>query len=131
MISIYCLACPDTIWYVGSTNNQRKRFINHRRKQDKDVGSDLIPDGVIWELIVLEEVEDDQRYLAERFYYEWLEPKLNKVIPGRSRKESADIYRASHKEQQKILSKRWVETHREQERERCRNYYHANKKIQR
>ena len=35
-------------------------------------------------MIALEEVDEDIRYDAERFYYEWLEPKLNFQVPGRT-----------------------------------------------
>jgi len=97
MITIYCLASEDTIWYVGSTNNCKLRLSRHNSPYN-DCGSKDIPEGVEWKMIALEEVEEHIRYDAERFYYEWLEPKLNRKVPGRTDTEYNQLYYQENKD---------------------------------
>ena len=103
MVFIYCLACPDTVWYVGKTKNPKARERHHRDpNENKGVGASLIPSHITWELIVLDEVDDNLGADAERFYYEFLNPILNKLVPGRNKAEYYQDYRDSilkkHKE---------------------------------
>jgi len=98
MITIYCLASEDIIWYVGSTQDCRERLRQHKRKKYNECSSKDIPEGVEWKMIPLEEVDEDMRYQAERFYIEWLEPKLNQVIPGRTMIERIEYTKLWHQE---------------------------------
>ena len=97
MITIYCLASEDTVWYVGSTNNCRLRENKHR-SLSSNCGSKDIPEGVKWNFIALEEVDEEIRTQAERFYYEWLEPKLNFQVPGRTDEEYSRLYSEKNKD---------------------------------
>ena len=97
MITIYCLASEDTVWYVGSTNNCRLRENKHR-SLSSNCGSKDIPEGVKWNFIALEEVDEEIRTQAERFYYEWLEPKLNRKVPGRTDTEYNQLYYQENKD---------------------------------
>ena len=97
MITIYCLASEDTVWYVGSTNNCRLRENKHR-SLSSNCGSKDIPEGVKWNFIALEEVDEEIRTQAERFYYEWLEPKLNFQVPGRTDEEYSILYYEKNKD---------------------------------
>jgi len=111
MVFIYCLACPDTVWYVGKTTNPKIREYRHRRKERFEIGSYFIPDNVKWEFIILDEVEDEIGTDAERFYYDFLEPKCNKVIPGRSHEEATMNWRKTHPEDyyvyQRMYNSEW------------------------
>jgi len=95
MITIYCLASEDTIWYVGSTKDCKERLRYHKRPNNNCSSKD-IPEDVEWKFIALEEVEEDIRYDAERFYYEWLEPKLNRKVPGRTDAEKNRDFRINN-----------------------------------
>ena len=97
MITIYCLASEDTVWYVGSTNNCRLRENKHR-SLSSNCGSKDIPEGVKWNFIALEDVDEEIRTQAERFYYEWLEPKLNFQVPGRTDEEYSRLYYEKNKD---------------------------------
>jgi hypothetical protein len=58
----------------------------------------LIPDEVKWSFIVLEVVKVEDASAAEKFYYDYLEPRLNKQVPGRTHVESKAAYHAAHPE---------------------------------
>jgi len=98
MAYIYCIYCPETIWYIGSTIDFKRRERQHRIKNNKNIASDIIPDEIEWKMIILEEVEIDQRYQAEGFYIDWLSPTLNKRHPGRTSKQAKEIYWRKHQE---------------------------------
>jgi predicted GIY-YIG superfamily endonuclease len=120
MTFIYCLACEDTIWYVGQTTNPKERERLHRKTNDKGCGSDLIPKDVIWKFIILEEVDEDDAVDAERFYYEWFQPSVNKKYPGRSKKECDALYRREHRQQLDTYNAKWNKENADRRREICR-----------
>jgi len=66
-------------------------------------------------MIALEEVDEEIRTQAERFYYEWLEPKLNHRNPERTT------------ESRRIQQVRWINANREKINEKQRNKYHQLK----
>lgn len=117
MSFIYALVSSDTIWYVGSTKNIKARLAYHRGKYSKGIGSDLIPDSIHWDLVVLEKVDIINRYDAERFYCDFLMPKINKNVPGRTRKE-----RNRQSDKKKESDKKYYEKHKEQILQRHKNY---------
>jgi hypothetical protein len=103
---IYCLASEDTIWYVGKTNHWEERERAHRNKSAKTCAADAIPDGTIWEMIRLDEVADEDGADAERFYYEYLEPLVNKNVPGRSRPEGKKEWEAQNRQKRREYQRR-------------------------
>ena len=109
--TIYCLACDDVIWYVGRSRLPKARESYHRGKY-VSYGSTLIPDDAIWSFIVLELVEDDQAVYAEKFYYDFLQPRLNKNMPGRSLADSKAAYMAAYPERAKEANRRYQMLHR-------------------
>ena len=95
--TIYCLACDDVVWYVGRTRHPYNREHHHKGKY-ASYGSSLIPDGVKWSFIILEVVKIEDAPGAEKFYYDYLQPRVNKHVPGRSLVESKAAWRAAHPE---------------------------------
>jgi len=100
MVYIYCLACEDTIWYVGSTLYPKKRLKNHR-SGNAGCNSKHIPKGIDYKMIILEECIEEDRKNYERFYIEYLEPALNKMMPGRDDAEAQHVYYLKNKERKK------------------------------
>ena len=137
---IYCLASEDEVLYVGRTNNLKRREKEHRNKRDTTY-TRFIPASTKWEMICLEEVAEEDAFHAEGFYYQFLEPKYNKKVPGRTfaeyqQSEACKEYNRKYsreyeqteirKEYRKNYSKRYMQTEaykeskREYYRERCR-----------
>jgi hypothetical protein len=56
---------------------------------------------------ILEEVATDDAADAERFYCEYLEPTLNKCVPGRSHAEYVKAWQQKNKEKCKEKALRW------------------------
>jgi predicted GIY-YIG superfamily endonuclease len=117
MTTIYCLCDDETIYYVGQTVDMKKRYIQHQNKHDRGVGADLIPAGAIWRMEHLETVDTTDAVMAERFYCEYLEPTLNKQLPGRSKAEYTKLWQQSNPDKFKASKQRWLEKNRDKQRE--------------
>ena len=97
--TIYALACSETVWYVGSTTKPTMREREHRRSCEKS-NSKNIPKDVVWEFVILEQTEmnDWLRKDTERFYIEFLEPRCNKQLPGRSQREGIKMWQVANRD---------------------------------
>ena len=107
--TIYCLACDDIVWYVGRTRKPEARESFHKGKY-ASYGSSLIPDGVKWKFIILEVVNVEDAPGAEKFYYDYLQPRLNKQVPGRTNTESKAA---------------WIAANYDRHLQQCREYQRA------
>ena len=78
-VYIYSLQSDSVVWYVGSTNNLKRREREHRKKSV--CGSSDIPKEYEWDMIILERCSDNERKDKEVYYYNSLKPLYNKMIP--------------------------------------------------
>lgn len=124
VVKIYALMDGITCLYVGKTKHERKRELTHRNDKHNNCYSRYIPKDIQWTMELIEECEDNIAKDRERYYIEYLQPLYNKVIPGRSRKESLKAYNYSHKQEYKV----WREANKEKQ----KAYYktHLLKKAQ-
>jgi hypothetical protein len=122
METIYCLACPETVWYVGRTTDCVRREHQHRCSNNTS-SSKHIPKDISWNLIPLETVSYIDAVDAERFYIEFLEPRLNERIPRGSREETCKAYYQNNKDKCKESTCRWRENNPEKVKEMRRRAY--------
>lgn len=122
MAIIYCLETDDLIWYVGSTENTpEKRERDHRGRYSKSTGSADIPTDYDWSFRILETCEPPQRFLREKYWYDTLNPLMNKHRPKTARAERlADKRKQSHNA---------YIANQEQERERSKLKWSQNKEL--
>lgn len=108
--TIYALACSETVWYVGSTTNPKKRECYHRSRSNRTTSRN-IPTDVVWEFVILEQSEMDE-WLSkdtEAFYIEFLKPRCNKKMPGRS----AKMLRAANRDHYNTYDRNWRAANRD------------------
>ena len=100
MATIYSLETDGLVWYVGSTINVVQRRSEHKIRRTR--GSRMIPTEFEFEFKILEEnVEVEQRYIRERYWYDTLMPLVNEKIPGTSHLESNKRWRKANPERVK------------------------------
>jgi len=87
-MKIYALVSEDEVLYIGKTTCSLKvRKKHHKSKKHNRCHSKNIPSDIVWDIILLEDVEDYNSIEYERFYIDYLEPRYNKLMPGRSGEE--------------------------------------------
>ena len=106
----------------------KRREKEHRNKRDTTY-TRFIPEGTKWEMICLEEVAEEHAFDAEGFYYQFLEPKYNKKVPGRTKAEY--IQSEEYKEYQREYSREYEQTEarKKSKREFNRLYRLRQKKL--
>lgn len=77
-VTIYALYHENECLYVGSTVYYERRIDAHRTGNDSS-GSRNIPAGLSWEPIVLDECDEEDRYVIEGEYIRNLNPKYNRM----------------------------------------------------
>jgi hypothetical protein len=77
-VIIYALYHENECLYVGSTFYYETRIDSHLRGNDSS-GSHNIPAGVSWEPIILDECDEEDRYVVEGEYIRNLNPTYNRV----------------------------------------------------
>ena len=87
MITIYALVCEELVLYVGQTKRTLEERLYYHKIKHNNVGSKFIPDYIEYEILGLEEVEDDKGTDTEKYYYDTLKPFYNIRRPGQSQKE--------------------------------------------
>ena len=116
--------------YVGSTTNFRNRKNRHKtsccNEKDKNYNFNVyqfIREHGGWEQFVMIPIEvfpcNDKKELEvkERFYIELLKPKLNQVIPTRTKKE----YWCDNKEKRQDIQKKYYDNNIEKRKEYIKN----------
>ena len=120
--TVYCLETAGFIWYVGVTRRPKERERHHRERQDKGMGADLIPEGYDWSFKVLETCDDNQRSIRERYWYNRLNPILNKQVPNdKTLEEYRQDWLNSHKEQCRQRHTEYMRGYRERKRQERAN----------
>lgn len=112
---IYALVSGQLILYVGQTNNMVNRERQHRHKQPTCTSKN-IPDYIDWEMKLLEQCDDNNATMRERYFYDTLKPLYNKCIPGRTnreieatevRKEKNRLWKAANKDKVNEYMRKW------------------------
>ena len=128
---IYALVSDEEVLYVGKTTRSlNKRAIEHKCDKTNTTGSKFIPKDIVWDIKLLEEVLDKQGTEYERFYVEYLEPKYNKQIPGRTKAESYKAYCAIEKNKAKIITNRLAYRSSEHGKEVEKEYFNSERHRQ-
>jgi predicted GIY-YIG superfamily endonuclease len=107
MTTIYCLCDDETIYYVGRTVDVKRRRREHALKRLPGCAADLIPAKVVWRMEILEVVDPTDAVMAERFYCEYLEPTLNKRLPGRDAREYNRVWQQKNKDKVNAKAQRY------------------------
>ena len=111
--------------YYGSTCNElRKRLNDHKKKSNKCSSKIMFESGVV-KIYLVEEFPTENKMLLnqrERYYIENNEC-VNKVIPGRTRKE----YRDDNKYKINITEKEYYNNNKDKIIEKKKEYYQNNK----
>jgi len=130
----------DTNIYVGSTTNFRMRKNQHKTccNNEKDKNYNLpvyqyIRNNGNWDNWVMIPIEPypcndkDELVIRERYHIDLLRSKLNKIIPGRTRKEWGEDNKEKIKEKNKESNKKYRENNKEKIAENDKKRYEANK----
>jgi len=105
MSFIYCLHSQGFVWYIGRTKNPEKRLREHRSKaSNKGCGANLIPPIYDWEMKVLEECSPENQKQRERYWFDSLNPLLNKQVPLRTNSEASAAWEAINRERHNKMS---------------------------
>lgn len=124
-MKIYALVSEDIVWYVGQTSQTlRQRKFGHTCKTNR-TSSKNIPVGVKWDIILLEETDDNISTDTERFYIDFLNPVCNLKIPGRPDEE----YRSSTEYKELVKNYRKSPRYRELANIRHAKYRASSKGI--
>ena len=136
---MYKIVCnvTDEI-YVGSTTKMylSERLVAHvsaakSQAQSRQCTSKQIIDRGDYKIELIENYPCDTKkelHLREGFHV-MNNVCVNKVTPGRTKKECDKIYRDKHKDEAKIYMKQYRETQGEDLLKKKREYHHANKEA--
>lgn len=131
--------------YIGSTCNPlSKRKGSHKtdskREKCKNMTVYLHLNNIGWENVEIILIETcscenkDELHKRERYWIETLKSSLNKVLPGRTRKERMEstnynkIYYEQHKEQLLVKGREYSKKYRQENKTLISEKYDANRK---
>ena len=129
-MKIYALVSGQLVLYVGKTTMELCKRENSHRCRSNTACSKNIPDQIEWEIVLIDDVEDDESVMWEQLYYDELMPLYNTYRPGQTLIEynQAKGYAAQKAYQKRTggaSAKAWQKT--EKGKEYSRAWYQANK----
>jgi len=129
---VYMLCCKTTgeAYYGSTTTDWKYRLKAHRSKTNRSVSKQIIERND-YEFVILEEVDDDQLLVREKYYITTF-PCINKQLPFITKEEIKQRdkqYRQDHKEEQhyKEIRKKYREEHATEIVTYAKEYYNKNK----
>jgi len=125
---VYMLCCKTTgeTYYGSTTMDWKDRLTHHRSKSNGCVSRHIIARND-YEFVILEEVDDEQLRVREKYYITTF-PCINKQSPFRTREEYLQYnkqYRQDHKEE----IKQYRQDHKEERLEYDKQKYIRNKVL--
>ena len=131
-MKIYALVWGNLILYVGKTTTELCQRDSSHRCPSNTACSKYIPDYMDWEIVLIDEVEEDESVMWEQLYYDELMPLYNKYRPGQTTEEwnKANGY-ASQKAWAKKTDYAYNKEYNKTEKSKAyqRAYYQANKEA--
>lgn len=116
------------VLYVGKTTQTlRKRESKHRSIGNRS-HSKYIPDDIDWEMVLLEECEDNIAISREQYYYDTLKPFYNNNRPGQTPEEYRQTEAGKEAQRESERKYRQTDAGKESRREYQKRYY-AKKKA--
>ena len=99
---VYMLCCKTTgeAYYGSTTTDWKRRLNNHCKKDNRCVSKQIIARNN-YEFIILEEVDDEQLLIREKYYITTF-PCINKLSPLRTKEEQLQHFKQryqDHKEE--------------------------------
>lgn len=135
-INIYGIFCKTTwkVYYGSTTMTVAKRLIQHKisygiflkNSKARYCSSYEILKNNNYEIKLLEICDVENRYERESFYIRTF-PCVNKVIPGRTKKDYMELYYKNNKETRNNYYKIWRENNKEKLKEYNKTYLENNK----
>jgi hypothetical protein len=131
-MKIYALVSGQLVLYVGKTTMELCKRESSHRCRSNTACSKNIPEHIDWEIVLIDDVEEDESVMWEQLYYDELMPLYNTYRPGQTLIEynQAKGY-AAQKAYQKRTGGAHAKAYRKTEngKEYARAYYQANKQA--
>ena len=81
---IYALVSGQLVLYVGKTTLELKQRASSHKCPSNTACSKNIPEHIDWEIVLIDEVEEDESIMWEQLYYDELMPLYNTYRPGQT-----------------------------------------------